>query len=390
MLVKKAYKFRIYPTKKQEVLIAKTIGCCRFVYNFFVGKQKEQDAYWHTVHEMVQKGQLPQNNWRGKFFDKNKSIKAIRDLKAHYAFLKEVDSIALQKSVEIVNDAYKRYYKKQNNEPCFKSKKNPVQSYTTKHVNGNIAIRDKHLKLPKLGLVRFAKSREVHGRIINATIRRNPSGKYFVSILAEVDVLPLPKTGSSVGVDVGLKDFATLSDGTVYENPTFFRRLEEKLARAQRVLSRRKVDSSNWHKQRVKIAKTHEKITNARKDMLHKISTHLVKNHDIIGMEDLAVKNMLQNGRLAKAISEVSWAQFRVMVEYKATWYGKQVVTVAKNFASSQLCSNCGHQHKDVKDLALREWTCPICKCHHHRDLNASINLRNEALRLTAGTAGIA
>ncbi|MBS4218603.1 IS200/IS605 family element transposase accessory protein TnpB [Bacillus sp. FJAT-49711] len=390
MIVNRAYKFRIYPTKTQEVLIAKTIGCCRFVYNYFVGKQKGKDAYWHMVAEMVQNGQLPRNNWKGEFFHKNKSIKALPELKKHYPFLKEIDSIALQKSVEIVHEAYRRYYKKQNDEPRFKSKRNPVQSYTTKYVNGNIAVLGKHIKLPKLGLVRFAKSREVHGRIINATIRRNPAGKYFVSILVEVDIQPLLKTGSSIGVDVGLKDFATLSDGTVYKNPTFFRALEEKLANAQRVLSRRQVGSTNWHKQRVKVAKIHEKITNSRQNMLHKISTHLVKNHDLIGMEDLAVKKMLKNVHLAKAISEVSWSQFRTMLEYKAKWYGKQVVLVARNFASSQLCSHCGHKHKAVKDLALREWTCPSCECLHQRDLNASINLRNEALRLTAGTVGIA
>ena len=225
---------------------------------------------------------------------------------------------------------------------------------------------------------------------MNATIRRNPSGKFFVSILVETEVKPYEKTGSSIGVDVGLKDFATLSDGTIYKNPRFFRSLEKKLAKAQRILSRRQQGSSNWNKQKTKVARLHEKIANARKDMLDKISTEIVKNHDMIGIEDLSIKNMLKNHHFAKAISEVSWSQFRTMLEYKSKWYGKQVVCVAKNFPSSQLCSNCGHRHKDVKNLALREWMCPACESQHQRDLNASINLRNEALRLTAGTAGIA
>ncbi len=372
MVLKKAYKFRIYPTKEQEIFIAKTIGCSRFVFNRFLGQ-------WNDTYQET-----------GKGLTYSSCSAELTQLKKEFVWLKEVDSIALQSSLKNLADSYTRFFKKQNKAPRFKSKKNQVQSYTTKETNSNMAIVDNKIKLPKLGYVRLAKSREVEGRILSATVRRNPSGKFFVSILVETDVQPLKKTESSIGIDLGIKDFAVFSDGHKMDNHTFTAKMEKKLRREQRKLSRRALnaknngmnllDAKNYQKQKRRVARLHERVMNQRDDFLHKLSTDLIKNHDIVCIEDLNTKGMLRNHKLAKSISDVSWSAFVSKLEYKAKWYGKTIVKISRWYPSSQICSECGHQD-GKKSLEIRDWTCPICDKHHDRDINASQNILAEGLR---------
>ena len=356
----KSYKFRLYPNKAQQEYLIKTFGCVRFVYN----KMLEERIRLYEESKLNP--------------DVRQKLPTPAKYKPEFTFLKEVDSLSLANAQMDLNKAYANFFRdKSVGFPKFKSKHSDRASYTTNNQNGSIRIEDGKVKLPKIGFVKFKKHRSFEGIIKSATISMTKTGKFFISILVNQDEEKWVTAKHKVGIDLGLEHFAIMTNDEMVsekiENPRFLRKSEEKVKKAQRALSRKKIGSKNREKARLILAKKHEKIANQRKDFLHKLSRRLVDENQVIVVETLKSKNMMKNHKVAKSVGDVSWYEFVRQLEYKCKFYGRTLIKADKWFASTQICSSCGLKG-EKKKLDVREWTCG-CGVHHDRDINASINL---------------
>jgi len=356
------YKFRLQPTDNQKDILNKYFGSVRFVFNYFLNQRKDEYL----------------NNKKSITYNQQSSFLTQLKKDEKFDWLKEINSQTLQYSLNCLDIAYQSFFKKRSKFPKFKSRK----SKNTFTVPQFVKVVDNHLVIPKfkdgIGII---KHRKIEGTIKKCSISRTPTGKYFVTILVEKVYNPVQKTNKSIGIDLGLKDFLVLSDGSKTKNHRYTKKYERKLKTNQQHLSRKVRGSNRYEKQRIKVCRIHEKISNSRSDLIHKTTSNLIKNFDVIYLEDLNIKGMIKNRKLSKSISDVSWGKFIETLEYKAKWNDKLVIKVDRFFPSSKTCNSCGYINQNLK-LSDRTWVCKGCNGMIDRDLNASKNILNEGLRL--------
>ena len=381
--VTKSYKIRIYPNNKIQNTFFDNFGYNRFLFNTLLGNN-------NLIHDLIVNNprinpesykpginRVTTNNWLKLF-------------KGMFSFLRNCESTSLQSTCDIYNDSFKRFFNKQNGYPKFKSRKNPVQSIKIKNNSNSIRIENNKIRLNKFGFVKFRDNREIKGEILSATIKYENSRWYAVLNCKNVPVEPLPKTGHKIGIDLGLRDLMTFSNGKKRKPIQRLAKIESKIARLNRNLSRKDKGSNNFKKNVKKINKKYSILVDIRNDTYQKISTEIIRNFDLIALETLKPLIMVKNSRISHSISQISWSKLVDMIKYKAGWYDKVMIQVGRFFPSSKLCNVCGYKNEDLS-LNIRNWTCPCCGVVHDRDINAAINILNEATQniCTVGITGI-
>lgn len=361
----KAHKVRLYPTAEQQESIDHTMNCCRFAFNHMLARQQK-------IYKR-----------RGEHLSAYDMSKVLTQMKGYLPWLRDADSQALKYACGQVEDAYKRFFKKQGGFPRFQKKHQYAASYTTTK-GASIHLEQKRMKLPLVGWIEARGGAVPSGIIKRATVHRSATGKYYASILMATTIELPPPTTNVIGIDVGIAHFATCSDGRKFENHKFFLQAQKKLAKEQRKLARMVRGSHNYYKQCLKVARCHETVANRRSAMLHALSSTLVNENQVICVEDLNIKGMVRNRRLAKYIVDAGWGEFIRQLEYKADWYDRVVVKVPTFYPSSQTCSVCGYPHPATKNLAVRHWTCPECGSRHDRDINSAINILMKGVGMLA------
>ncbi|BBL62574.1 RNA-guided endonuclease TnpB family protein [Methanobrevibacter arboriphilus] len=370
----KSYKIRIYPNKSLQDKLYKNFGYNRFVFNQLLNYNKL------IFNLVVNNPRINPYNYRPKV-NRSTLNNWLNVLKAEHFFLKDSESTSLQSTCDIFKDSMVRFFKHQNKFPRFKSRKNPIQSIRLKNNNNSIRFENNKLKLPRFGLIRYRDNRKIKGDILTCTVKCENNRWFAVLNCKNVPVSPMLKTGDNVGIDLGLKDLMIFSNGEKRKPITRLTKIEQQIAKLNKKLSRKVKCSNNWKKNLQKLQKLYNKVFDIRNDEYQKLSTELIKNFDLIGLEKLSVKNMIKNKRLSHSISQISWSRLVDMIKYKAEWYDKKCIQISKVFPSSKLCNKCGYKKEDLT-LAIREWTCPKCRTKHDRDINASINILNEAIRI--------